>query len=79
MEQRNNKESELLKQFCSNFFGIPSCFLLKVSDPLMRVLRLVEGEKNPSMENIYEATDRAKETIAKPFDGKEEKYKNILQ
>ncbi|KAA0062060.1 hypothetical protein E6C27_scaffold89G004020 [Cucumis melo var. makuwa] len=53
-------------------------FTLKVSGPLVRVLRLVDGEKKPPMGYIYEAMDRAKEAIAKSFNNNEEKYKDIF-
>ena len=50
-------------------------FCLKVSGPLVRVLRLVDGEKKAPMGYIYEAMNRAKDTIVRIFNGKEEKYK----
>ncbi|XP_050941288.1 uncharacterized protein LOC127149549 [Cucumis melo] len=53
-------------------------FALKVSGSLVRVLRLVDGEKKPPMGYIYEAMDRAKEAIAKSFNNNEEKYKDIF-
>ncbi|RVW39587.1 hypothetical protein CK203_090641 [Vitis vinifera] len=53
-------------------------FCLKVSGPLVRVLRLVDGEKKASMGYIYEAMNRAKDTIVKSFNGNEEKYKEIF-
>nr|XP_009764923.1 PREDICTED: uncharacterized protein LOC104216547 [Nicotiana sylvestris] len=34
---------------------------LKIGDPLVKVLRLVDGEQRPSMGYLYEAIDRAKE------------------
>ena len=52
-------------------------FALKVAGPLVRVLRLVDGEKKPAMGYIYEAMDRAKEAIANSFNGDEKKYNNI--
>ncbi|GMP41179.1 hypothetical protein CsSME_00011372 [Camellia sinensis var. sinensis] len=48
-------------------------YALKVSGPLVHVLRLVDFEKKPAMGYIYEAMDRAKESIAKSFNEKEEK------
>jgi len=45
-------------------------FSLKVSCPLVKVLRLVDNEKKPAMGYIYEAMDRAKETIEKSFSNK---------
>ena len=47
-------------------------FCLKVSGPLVR---LVDGEKKAPMGYIYEAMNRAKDTIVRIFNGKEEKYK----
>ncbi|RVW12257.1 hypothetical protein CK203_114247 [Vitis vinifera] len=54
-------------------------FCLKVSGPLVRVLRLlmVMGKKS-SMGYIYEAMNRAKDTIVRSFNGNEEKYKEIF-
>ncbi|XP_028117547.1 uncharacterized protein LOC114315170 [Camellia sinensis] len=54
-------------------------FALKVSGPLIKVLRLVDTEKKPPMGYIYEAMDRAKECIASSFDHKEEKYNEIFE
>ncbi|XP_028051475.1 uncharacterized protein LOC114256094 [Camellia sinensis] len=54
-------------------------FALKVSGPLVKVLRLVDTEKKPPMGYIYEAMDRAKECIASSFDHKEEKYNEIFE
>ncbi|RVW62502.1 hypothetical protein CK203_064010 [Vitis vinifera] len=50
----------------------------EVSGPLVRVLRLVDGEKKAPMGYIYEAMDRAKDTIVRSFNGNEEKYKEIF-
>ncbi|XP_030955048.1 uncharacterized protein LOC115977364 [Quercus lobata] len=54
-------------------------YSLKVSGPIVRVLRLVDGEKRPAMGYIYEAMDRAKEAIEKSFNGREERYKEIFE
>ncbi|XP_059629812.1 uncharacterized protein LOC132272735 [Cornus florida] len=54
-------------------------YSLKVASPLIRVLKLVDGEKRPPMGYIYEAMERAKEAIAKAFGGNEEKYKDIFE
>ncbi|GAV78875.1 LOW QUALITY PROTEIN: DUF659 domain-containing protein, partial [Cephalotus follicularis] len=51
---------------------------LKVIIPLVRVLRLVDGEMKPSRGYIYGAMDRAKEVIMKAFFGNEEKYKEVF-
>ena len=49
-------------------------FFLKVSGPFVYVLRLVDGEEKAHMGYIYEAMNRAKDTIVRSFNGNEEKY-----
>ncbi|KAJ9688880.1 hypothetical protein PVL29_014498 [Vitis rotundifolia] len=84
-EQKNN----LRKMFTSsdwldtNIVLMPSfwntiVFCLKVSGPLVRVLRLVDGEKKAPIGYIYEAMNRVKDTIVRSFNGNEEKYKEIF-
>ncbi|RVW82368.1 hypothetical protein CK203_045113 [Vitis vinifera] len=46
-----------------------------MAGPLVRVLCLVYGEKKAPMCYIYEAMNRAKDTIMISFNGNEEKYK----
>ena len=43
--------------------------MCSVSEPLVRVLRLVDGDK-PAMGYLYVAMDRAKETIRNFYVGK---------
>lgn len=52
---------------------------LKLTDPLVRVLRLADSEKKPAMGYIYEAMDKAKETIKRSFNGDEKKYGAIFE
>ena len=54
-------------------------FALKVGDPLVKVLRLVNREKRSPVDYIYEWTDKAKEAIAASFNNNEEKYRNIFE
>ena len=53
-------------------------FCSKVSGLLVRVLRLIDGEKKAPMEYIYKAMNRAKDAIVRSFNGNEEKYKEIF-
>ena len=53
-------------------------FTLKVMAPLVHVLRLVDGERKAAMGYIYEAMEKAKETIAKSFNKDESKYNNVF-
>ena len=52
--------------------------VLKMSDPIFEVLRMVDGNK-PSMGFIYEAMDHCKEKIASVFDNVEADYKDIWE
>jgi hypothetical protein len=36
---------------------------VKITEPLVRVFRLVDGDEKPAMGYLYEAMDRAKEEI----------------
>ena len=54
-------------------------FCLKVSSPLVHMLRLVYGEKKAPMVYIYEVMNRTKDTIMRIFNGNVEKYKEILK
>lgn len=54
-------------------------YALKLTGPLVKVLRLVDGEKKPPMGYIYEAMDRAKEAISKSFAFKENRYKKAFE
>ncbi|KAJ0685123.1 putative transcription factor/ chromatin remodeling BED-type(Zn) family [Helianthus annuus] len=49
-------------------------YTLKLVGPLVKVLRLVDGDRSPAMGYIYEAMDRAKENIKDNFQGREEFY-----
>ncbi|KAL2320021.1 hypothetical protein Fmac_028990 [Flemingia macrophylla] len=54
-------------------------YALKAMGPIVGVLRLVDNEKKPAMSYIYEAMNRAKETIQLSFNHNEEKYKEIFE
>ena len=72
-------EGENYSQHSSNaFIWNTIVFCLKVSGPLVRVLCLVDGEKKAPIGYIYEAMNRAKDTIVRSFNGNEEKYKEIF-
>jgi len=54
-------------------------YTLKAMGPLVKVMRLVDNERKPAMGYIYEAMDRAKESIQTSFKGKEDSYKPIFE
>ena len=50
---------------------------IKGFEPLVKVLRLIDGDDKPTMGFIYEATDRAKQSIMENV-RYHEKYINII-
>ncbi|KAL8520693.1 hypothetical protein ACS0TY_011297 [Phlomoides rotata] len=69
---------KVTKVILSPKFWSSVLYILKIYGPLVRVLRLVDGEKKPAMGYIYEAMDQAKEAIMKSFNN-EERYIDIFE
>ncbi|XP_019248786.1 PREDICTED: uncharacterized protein LOC109228059 [Nicotiana attenuata] len=70
---------EVVRFIVSPYFWNDTVQALKVGSPLVTVLRLVDGERKPPMGYIYEAMDRAKETIEKAFDHYRRKYERVFE
>ncbi|KAF8405904.1 hypothetical protein HHK36_007982 [Tetracentron sinense] len=54
-------------------------YAMKITAPLVRVLRLVDGEKRPPMGYIYEAIDKAKEAMKEALGGQMNDRRSRLQ
>jgi len=52
---------------------------VKVSEPLVRVLRLVDGDEKPAMGYLYEAMDKAKEEIKRRLKNKVSLYGHYVR
>jgi hypothetical protein len=57
---KENKGKEATKTILMGSFWDSVKDILMVMAPLVRVLRLVDGEKRPAMDYIYEAMEKAK-------------------
>ncbi|KAJ9553070.1 hypothetical protein OSB04_017115, partial [Centaurea solstitialis] len=82
MESKWSKEAKgkaVHSYFLQETFWRNIAYALKLTGPLVSVLRLVDGEKRPAMGYIYEAMDRAKESIAKSFPNQEELYQKTFE
>ncbi|XP_050277684.1 uncharacterized protein LOC126719141 [Quercus robur] len=53
--------------------------IVKVSEPLVRVLHLVNGDEKPAMWYLYEAMDKAKKEIKKRLKNKVSLYGNYIR
>jgi len=72
------KGKEVAKVVLMPSFWNSVVYTLKVMAPLIKVLCLMDGERKPAMDYIYEAMDKAKETIIKSFNNNERKYKDVF-
>ncbi|XP_075098504.1 uncharacterized protein LOC142175506 [Nicotiana tabacum] len=70
---------EVARFIIGPYFWNDTVQALKVGNPLVIVLRLVDGEKKPPMGYIYEAMDRDKEAIEKAFDHDRRKYQRLFE
>ncbi|XP_020224185.2 uncharacterized protein LOC109806220 [Cajanus cajan] len=62
---KNGLAFEARQIVIGNDFWSKANDILKVFEPLVKVLRLVDGDEKPTMGFIYEAIDRAKQSIQK--------------
>ena len=60
-----------------NKFWKSVTYCLKCVGPLVKVLRLLDGDAKPEMGYVYEAMDRENEQIAKNFNNQKTKYERI--
>ncbi|KAK2991264.1 hypothetical protein RJ640_023678 [Escallonia rubra] len=60
-------------------FWLQCQHVVKLSEPLVRVLRLTEGDEKPSIGYLYEAIDKAKETIKSNLKNRLSLYMQVLR
>lgn len=65
--KKDHLAAKVKTYFMQDTFWRNVWYSLKLTGPLVKVLRLVDGEKYPAMGYIYEAMDRAKEAIRDSF------------
>lgn len=54
-------------------------YTLKLTGPLVNVLRMVDGERKPAMGYTYKAMDKAKDAIRNSFPNREDLYKKNIE
>ncbi|KAH6787979.1 hypothetical protein C2S52_007531 [Perilla frutescens var. hirtella] len=72
-------EKKIATYILKDTFWCNILYALKLVGPLVKVLRMIDGEMKPTMGYIYEAMDIAKEAIAKSFFMNEEHYKEAFE
>ncbi|CAH1412850.1 unnamed protein product [Lactuca virosa] len=75
---KNQIAKKVKTYFMQDSFWRNVLYALKLTDPLVKVLRLVDGEKYRAMGYIYEAMDRVKEAIRDSFSNADD-YKTAFQ
>ncbi|OIS96843.1 hypothetical protein A4A49_03079 [Nicotiana attenuata] len=80
-EKENLRKLVLSTEWKENSYAKEADFVraLKVGGPLIKVLRMVDGEIKQPMGYLYEAIDRAKETIEASFEGDLRKYEKVFE
>ncbi|KAH9310967.1 hypothetical protein KI387_026002, partial [Taxus chinensis] len=73
---KKTKAERVVKTVFDDMFAKQMEEIMKVSEPSVQVLRMVDGEKN-LMGYLYEAMDVAKEAIAKYYGHNQRKYEPI--
>lgn len=74
----NGRGVKVKTYFMQDMFWRNMHYALKLTGPLVTVLRIVDGEKYPTMGFIYEAMDRAKEAIRDSF-SRPDDYKTAFE
>ena len=62
-KEKSGPAYEAKKVVLSTDFWTKAQDIMKVFEPIVKVLRLVDGDEKPTMGFIYEAVDRAKRAI----------------
>jgi len=52
--------------------------IIRITEPIVRVLKIIDSDDRPSMRYLYEAIDSAKEEILKRFQKKRAKVQPFL-
>nr|GEW24199.1 hypothetical protein [Tanacetum cinerariifolium] len=73
------KGKEMVRTILSDGFWRNVAYALKLTGPLVKVLRIVDEDKKPAMGYIYEAMDTLKETISTFFSNKEVHYRKAFE
>ncbi|XP_035845160.1 uncharacterized protein LOC118491461 [Helianthus annuus] len=71
-------ERKVASTFQQERFWRNIVYALKLTGPLVKVLRIVDGDKKPAMGYIYDAMTRAKEAIAASFLNRKAEYKKAF-
>lgn len=67
-KKEDGRSSEERYKIMNELFWSSVAYSIKITKPLVHILRLVDGEM-PAMGFNYNAMDEAKETLQKNFDG----------
>lgn len=64
-KEKSGPAYEAKKIVMSKEFWSKASDIIKVFEPIVKVLKLVDGDEKPTMGFVYEAIDRAKQAIEK--------------
>ncbi|KAH7672113.1 Ribonuclease H-like protein [Dioscorea alata] len=76
---RKELEKKIVDLVLDSSFWKECVVIVKVAKPLVRVLRIVDGDDRPAMGFIYEAINKAKEEMSKRFQRRKKRVKPYLK
>ena len=72
------KEKSLLRVCLDSLFWEECAIIVRMSEPLIRVLRMVDGDDRPSMRYLYDVIHHAKEKMMRRFQKRKAKVKPFI-
>ncbi|GKD04194.1 putative zinc finger, BED-type containing protein [Tanacetum coccineum] len=76
---KDAKGKRMQAYFLKESFWKNIVYTLKLTGPLVNVLRMVDGERKPAMGYIYKAMDKAKDAIQNSFPNREDLYEKTIK
>ncbi|GJT72799.1 RNA-directed DNA polymerase, eukaryota, reverse transcriptase zinc-binding domain protein [Tanacetum coccineum] len=75
---KDAKGKRMQAYFLKESFRKNIVYTLKLTGPLVNVLRMVDGERKPAMGYVYKAMDKAKDAIQNSFPNREDLYEKTI-
>lgn len=76
---RDSKGNAFVVKLLDTYFWKECDIIVKVSEPLIRVLHMIDSDERPAMGCLYEAMHRAREDISSFFKNRKERLKPYLK
>eukprot|EP00258_Populus_trichocarpa_P030095 XP_024446114.1 uncharacterized protein LOC112325035 [Populus trichocarpa] len=75
---KDSKGKKFVESVLDSLFWEECAIIVRMSEPLIRVLRMVDGDDRPSMRYLYDAIHHAKEEMMRRFQKRKAKVKPFI-